>query len=214
MYKYIVFDLDGTLIDTAEGTVKMFQEGLRYAGIIEDDKVVKSLIGPPFARTLVTKYGLSEEKAKKAIDVSNEYMFDKGVYECKLFDGMRETLEMLKANNIKLSVATSQPEDSALIEAKHVEILDYFDHFIANNLYQTRGSKSDFVGMCIDKMEVSDKSSAIMIGDKKPDIIGGKENGIATMGVLYGYGDLSEIKESNPIHIVKTPIQIKDIILK
>ena len=214
MYKYIVFDLDGTLIDTAEGTVKMFQEGLRYAGIIEDDKAVKSLIGPPFARTLVTKYGLSEEKAKKAIDVSNEYMFDKGVYECKLFDGMRETLEKLKSKDIKMSVATSQPEESAFIEAKHVGIFDYFDHFIANNLYQTRGSKSDFVGICIENMNVTHKNEAVMIGDKKPDIVGGRENGIDTIGVLYGYGNLEEIQDSEPIHIAKNPLEIADIILK
>ena len=141
MYKYVVFDLDGTLIDTAEGTVKMFQAGLKYAGINKDDEYVKSLIGPPFARNLVRNSGLSEEKARKAIDVSNEYMFDKGVYECKLFDGIRETLEKLKSKDIKMSVATSQPEESALIEARHVKILDYFDHFIANNLYQTKEVK-------------------------------------------------------------------------
>lgn len=214
MYKYVVFDLDGTLIDTAEGTVKMFQAGLKYAGINKDDEYVKSLIGPPFARTLVTKFGLSEEKARKAIDVSNEYMFDKGVYECKLFDGIRETLEKLKSKDIKMSVATSQPEESALIEARHVKILDYFDHFIANNLYQTKGSKSDFVGMCIDNMNVLDKNEAVMIGDKNPDIVGGRENGIDTIGVLYGYGDLKEIKDSNPVYIVNNPLEIADIILE
>lgn len=214
MYKYIVFDLDGTLINTAQGTVKMFQECLKYAGIRESDDAVKALIGPPFAKTLVTKFGLSEEKAKKAIDVGNEYMFDKGVYECELFEGMKETLEKLKQKDIAMSIATSQPEESAMIEIKHVGIFEYFDFIEANNLYQTRGSKKDFVYNCIEKMNVLDKSNAIMIGDKSPDIIGGRENGLDTMGVLYGYGDLKEIASSNPIHIVKNPLEIADIILK
>lgn len=113
-----------------------------------------------------------------------------------------------------MSVATSQPEESAFIEAKHVDIFDYFDHFIANNLYQTRGSKSDFVGMCIENMNVTHKNEAVMIGDKKPDIVGGRENGIDTIGVLYGYGNLEEIQDSEPIHIAKNPLEIADIILK
>ena len=63
-------------------------------------------------------------------------------------------------------------------------------------------------------MNVTHKNEAVMIGDKKPDIVGGRENGIDTIGVLYGYGNLEEIQDSEPIHIAKNPLEIADIILK
>lgn len=213
MYKYVVFDLDGTLIDTSEGTVKMFKKSLNHAGIFDTDENIKSLIGPPLTRRLVNDFGLSEERAREAVDVGNKYFFEKGVYECQVFDNMIETLEELKDRGIKMSVATSQPEETALMEMEHVGIHNYFETIQANNLYQTRGTKSDFIKTCLKSMDVKDKLDAIMIGDKRPDILGGKDNDLDTIGVLYGYGDLKEIKESEPTHIADLPVDIPKIIL-
>jgi len=213
MYKYVVFDLDGTLIDTSEGTVKMFKKALNHAGIFDTDENIKALIGPPLTRRLVNDFGLSEQNAREAVDVGNKYFFEKGVYECHVFDKMIDTLEQLKDRGIKMSVATSQPEETALIEMEHVGIHNYFDIIEANNLYQTKGTKSDFIKTCLKSMNVDNKSDAIMIGDKSPDILGGKENDLDTVGVLYGYGDLKEIKGSNPTHIASIPPDITNIIL-
>lgn len=213
MYKYVIFDLDGTLIDTSEGTVKMFKASLNHAGIFESDENIKALIGPPLTRRLVNDYGLSETQARDAVDIGNKYFFEKGVYECRVFDNIISTLELLKDKGIKMSVATSQPEKSALIEMEHVGILNYFETIQANDLYQTRGTKSDFIKICLNEMNIDNKSECIMIGDKHPDIMGGKENNLDTIGVLYGYGDLEEIKESKPTYIASSPDEIANIIL-
>lgn len=213
MYKYVVFDLDGTLINTQKGTIKTFRAGLNHFGIDDTDENIKALIGPPFARTVITHYGLSEEEGKKAIEVCNEYIIKKGVYECEVFSGIKEVLKTLKENNIKLAVATSQGDESAIEEAKYTGIFEYFDLFVANDMFQRSGTKSDFIAVCLEEMGVTNKEEAIMIGDKSPDIHGGKENGLDTIGVLYGYGSEEEINESNPSYIASSPKDLIDIIL-
>ena len=213
MYRYVIFDLDGTLIDTSLGTVKCFKTALDYLGIEMSEKRIRSYIGPPFTRTLVNEFEVAEEDARKAMDLGHEYLATRGYMHCFTFEGMKETLECLRKNGIRMAVATSQPEATAVLEAEFVQISDYFECFEANNEYQTRGTKSDFVGMCIEALEIDDLSEAVMIGDKSPDIRGGKDNGLDTIGVLYGYGEYEEISKAEPDYIIRKPEEIIDIIL-
>ena len=107
-YTTILFDLDGTLTDPGEGIINSVEYALNKFGItVDDKKSLAKFIGPPLLVSFSTYYGFDEEKSRKAIEIYREYYKDKGINECKLFDGIRELLESLKNAGYEIALATS-----------------------------------------------------------------------------------------------------------
>ena len=99
-YKAVVFDFDGTIMDSELGIAKSFQKALNSHGIEEDVDVIKTLIGPPLSRTIITKYGLSEEEGAKAMGFHREYHNTIGIYEATVFPNVMDMLDKLKSLGI------------------------------------------------------------------------------------------------------------------
>lgn len=95
-YTTVIFDYDGTLVDSQEGIAKGFQQALAAYGIREEVEEIKKLIGPPLSRTIVTKYGFGEEDAKEAMAIFRRYVREHGNEECRVFDGVPEMLRGLR----------------------------------------------------------------------------------------------------------------------
>ncbi len=212
-YKNVIFDLDGTIIDSQLGIAKGFQSALKAYGVEEDIEVIKGLIGPPLSRTIITKYGFSEEDGAAAMKIHMQYCREIGVYEGSIYDGVIEMLDTLKEKGATVTIATNKPEELALLQMEHLKLKDYFKVIIGNNITQTRGNKSDFVRMAMEEAGFNDKENTIMIGDRYHDIDGGKDNNLDTIGVLYGYGSEEEMRGCNPTYIAKTPGDVTKIIL-
>lgn len=211
-YSAVVFDLDGTIIDSQLGIAKAFKHALAQYGIEEELEVIKGLIGPPLSRTIITKYGFSEEDGAKAMSYHREYYVEKGLYESRLFSDVINMLETLKEIGIVMMIATNKPEEHAIAGLKHYKLDKYFKSIIGNNLQQTRGTKADFITMAMDEAKIKDKDKVLMVGDRKHDIEGGKINNIDTIGVTYGYGTREEIEKCKPTYIVNNPMEIIKII--
>ena len=109
--KYILFDLDGTLTDSSEGITKSVQYALDKLGITENDEaVLKRYIGPPLDESFAKFHGLSREDALKAVNYYRERYKDTGIYENRLFDGIKELLSSLKKEGYITALATCKPE--------------------------------------------------------------------------------------------------------
>lgn len=212
-YKGIVFDFDGTIVDSEEGIASAFQMALKSKGIKEDVQVIKGLIGPPLSRTIITKYGFSEEEGAKAMEIHRNYYKEKGVFQSTLYPNIKEMLGKLRNLGAKMMIATNKPESLALQQINYYNISDYFDEIVGNNNLQTRGSKGDFIRMAIKDLGL-ELSQIIMIGDRYNDIEAGKEVGLDTIGVTYGYGSAEEINQCNPTYIVEDPLEIIPIVNK
>jgi len=210
-YKAVVFDFDGTIVDSEEGIARGFQFALRSQGIEEDLEVIKDLIGPPLSRTIITKYGLSEEDGAKAMKLHREYYNEIGLYQSKIFPLVIELLEGLKDLGVQMMIATNKAEQFAVDQIKYFGLEGYFDAVVGNNHEQTKGSKADFINIAITNLGL-DKSEMMMVGDRYNDIEAGKLVGLHTVGVLYGYGSEQEIKEVNPTYIIKDPLELIDIV--
>ena len=213
-YKYVVFDLDGTIVDSHEGICICFQQALKSAGIEESVDNIRKLLGPPLSRTIITKYGLGEEEGAAAMKIHMKRLKEKGIYECKIYEGIPKLLKTLKENGIKMAIATNKPEEPSIMQLEHFDLAKYFEIIIGNDYTQTRGTKGDFIRMTLEHMGVEDKKEAVMVGDRYNDLEGGVENGLDTIGVTYGYGSKDEIDKCNPTHITDTPLGILDIVLK
>ncbi|MGE5628938.1 MAG: HAD family hydrolase [Solirubrobacterales bacterium] len=212
-YKYILFDLDGTITEPKEGITKSMQYALRKYNInIEDlDSLVK-FIGPPLMDSFQEHYGFSEEKAKEAVEFYREYYREKGMFENLLYPGISEMLKNLKNIGCTIILATSKPTVFAEQILGHFNIRAYFDYVVGSNLDGTRGKKGDIIKYIIDMCSIKNLNEVIMVGDRKYDIIGAQENNIDSIGVTFGYGSIEELKEAKPTYISDSAENICNLI--
>ena len=211
-YKYILFDLDGTLTDPKEGITKSFQYALRHFGIEEDLANLEKFIGPPLHDSFRDDYNFSEEEVEEAVTKFREYFAQNGIFENKIFSGVKEVLEYLHSNNKRILLATSKPTIFAEKILKHFEIDKYFEYIGGSNLDGSRSEKNEVINHVLEVCKVSSMEDVIMIGDRKYDVIGAKKIGVDSIGVLYGYGDLEELQEVNPTYIIKNIEELKNIL--
>ena len=126
-YKYIIFDLDGTLSDSKEGITKSVQYALGKVGIIEENlDNLLHFVGPPMVEEYMKSYGMSEEKAYETLDYYRERYVPIGIHETQLYPGIMDILEAIKQKGLRIGMATSKPEGMAEEVARYLEIKDYF----------------------------------------------------------------------------------------
>lgn len=227
MYKYCLFDLDGTLTDPKEGICKSAQYALHKMGIEEPDiDKLEPFIGPPLLNSFMDFYGMSKEDAEKAIVAYRERFSTVGLYENEMYPGIDELLDCLKDLGVKLAVASSKPTVFVEKILEHFKLRDYFDVVIGSNLDGSRSDKAEVVeeallslyfGASHEGKKLSEcdgqKHDTAMIGDRKFDIEGAHAMGIAGIGVQYGYAGKGELKAAGADKIAKTVEELQDILV-
>lgn len=211
MFKYILFDLDGTLTDPKLGITSSVQYALRALGIEEPSlDRLESFIGPPLADSFREFYGLEGERLATAIDKYRERFATQGIFENEIYPGIPQMLADLKAKGKKLAIASSKPTLFVEQILEHFEIGKYFDHVVGSNMDGTRGTKEEVVEetlrqMLTVKMTPAQKRDAVaMVGDRKFDIEGARAHGITSVGVLFGYAPEGELEEAGADYIVNS----------
>lgn len=204
MYDIILFDLDGTLTDPGLGITNSVAYALKHYGIEKQDREsLYKFIGPPLSDSFMKYYGFSEEKAMEAIGVYREYFRDKGLYENEVYEGVRELLEKIKASGRKIVLATSKPEEFSVRILEYFELIKYFDIVAGASMDEKRNKKGDVIRYAMEKGGFT-AEGAVMIGDREHDIFGAKENGLPSIGVLYGYGSEDELRQAGADYIAGT----------
>lgn len=204
-YKYILFDLDGTLTDPKEGITKSVAYALEYYGIhVEDLDSLCKFIGPPLKDSFITYYDFDEEKAEEAVEKYREYFKPHGVFENKVYAGVDNLLKTLKERGKVIILATSKPTVFAKTILEHFDLMKYFDVVCGSELDGNRVKKGDVIAYAILQAGIADKSQAVMIGDREHDIIGANQNGLDSIGVLYGYGCMEEFEQHGANAVAET----------
>jgi phosphoglycolate phosphatase len=134
------------------------------------------------------------------------------MFENEVYDGIQDLLKQLKADEKSLIVATSKPETFAVEILRHFDLYDYFDFVAGATMNDVRNKKTDIIRYALETCHITDKSAAIMIGDREHDIIGANENGLDSIGVLFGYGAIDELKNAGATFIAGTPMEISKYI--
>ena len=214
MYQYILFDLDGTLIDSEQGITESFQYALSKYGItIKDRQELLQFIGPPLYHSFSVFCGFDAEKAAEAVEHYREYFGKVGVYLNRVYDGVEELLKKLKADGKILLLATSKYEYYAVKILEQLHFMQYFT-FVAGSLKDgSRGTKAEVISYVLEQQKIDDLSQAVMIGDRQHDIEGAKAVGIDTIGVLYGFGDREELSSHGATYIAEDTKKIYQIII-
>lgn len=212
-FKYILFDLDGTLIDSGKGIINAVKYALKKYGIDEkNEALLRSFVGPPLNQQFAKCYGFSAEKSLEAVLVFREYYETKGILENEMYESIDKVLQQLKNQRKYLMVATSKPEKFAHnILAQH-DLEKYFD-FIGGSLVDgSRVTKVQVLDYVLKTNKISDLNEVLMIGDTKFDILGAKHFGLKSLAVTYGYGTKEELLETKPDFVVSAPKEILQVI--
>ena len=213
MIKNVFFDLDGTITDSREGIINGFEYALNHFGIkLEDRKYAEKFIGPSLAESFSKEYKFDEEKTTLAVAKYREYYSTRGLKENKLYEGLKELIIDLANNNINVILATAKPQVFSEQILENFGIKKYFKFISGATMDGTRGKKSDIIKYAIDNLEQINLNECVMVGDRKHDIEGAKENNMKSIGVTYGFGSEEELKNAGANYIAHNAEELKCIL--
>lgn len=190
----VLIDLDGTLTDPRVGMVKSIRHALsalRYP--CPSDRELERYIGPPLQDSFAILLD-STDKARidSAIELYRERYSSTGLFENTVYPGIPEALRTLTAMGASLFVATSKPRVFAERIVECFELGTFFRAIHGSELDGTRIRKGDVIAHALSVGGLS-REATVMVGDRLHDIVGAKENGLFSVGVLWGFGTREEL---------------------
>ena len=204
---WVLFDLDGTLTQSEEGIWNCARHTLRTMGRPEpDETTLRKFIGPPLMWSFQNLAGMAEEDALKAQEIYRERYNTVGLFENRVYPGIRYALRCLKKAGFRMGVVTGKPEKPTKRILEHFRLAPFFDSVICAT--DNRADKADMIRKSLP--EAYDE--AWMVGDRKFDMEGGNCAGIHTLGVTYGYGSEEELRESGAEKLAHTPREIAEVL--
>jgi len=198
----IFFDLDGTLTDPKFGITRSIQFALeKLDRPVPATDELTWCIGPPLLDSFAELTG-DADLAPRALELYRERFSDVGLFENEVYDGIANLLQALGVDH-PLYVATSKPRVFAERILLHFGLADNFSQIFGAELDGTRSDKTELLAFALAQ---ADQAGAIstMIGDRKHDAIGAINNGMTSLGVLYGYGDEAELSSAGASQIFET----------
>jgi phosphoglycolate phosphatase len=208
IYREILFDLDGTLIDPKEGITKSIQFALEnMGGNIPSAKDLEWCIGPSLKESFKTLLpSSSETDIAAAVAYYRKRYAEKGMYEHFVYPGIKLLLSQLQKDGYRLFIATAKPELFAVKILKHFELASYFEKIYGAELDGTRSDKTELLEYMIETSSLQKPS--LMIGDRRFDMEAALQNQVDPLGVTYGYGSQDELRQAGALHLCNSPEEI------
>lgn len=213
-YDFLLFDMDGMLVDTREGILKCAAHALNAFGIeVEELSSLTKFVGPPLKQSFTEFYGFSDAEADKAVEIYRSRYREKGQFECFVFPGVPEMLEALLAKGYRLCIATSKLEDYAKAMLDRLGIGKYFEQIIGATPDETISTKDEVIEESLKRMKIPHRSKALMIGDRKHDVLGAKKCGLDSFGVYMGCAEESEHEAAGATYIASSIEELQKALL-
>jgi len=199
----VVFDFDGTVARTHMGVVDSARHALRQMGRpVPDDDTMLKFLGPPLHYSFSTYAGLSDADADVAVEMYRAHYGTVGLYEAELYPGFMDLLKALKQAGAWVGIASGKPEIFLTRVAAHLGVTDYADALAGPLPENKSADKTNEVLRALPKG--ADLERCVMVGDRVFDIEAGRRLGMATAGVLYGYGTRAEFEKAQADHIASS----------
>jgi phosphoglycolate phosphatase len=209
----VLFDLDGTLTDPAEGIVRCIQHALASLQIsCPPDHELTGYIGPPLRQTFIALCKSADHVLiEDAIAIFRERFSTVGLFENVPYSEVPSMLQQLNSDSYRLFVATSKPQVFAERILQHFGLADHFEEICGNDLEGSLDDKAELlrrllVNRCLDPKET------VMVGDRRHDVIAAKSNGLVSVGVTYGYGSSGELIEAGVDYLCASPTEVASVI--
>lgn len=214
-YKNILFDLDGTLLNTKPGVLGSVKKALAELGLTPPpDDILESFMGPPLSECFTEVCGLDASQVNTAITVFRRYYEGGGVYDAQPYPGIPELLTELKSAGFGLGVATSKNHRFAGIVLSHCGLSDFFNVVSGEPVgADTLWTKKDSILTAMASLPGANAENTVLIGDRKYDAYGAQQAGIDAIGVLFGFGKLEELEQCPFVKIAKDVSELQTMLL-
>ena len=204
----ILFDLDGTIIDSGPGIIHSLLTALDVMGVSRpDESEWSSMVGPPLWE-MFSRFGLEGDDIERAIVAYRTEYRAVGMYDFTVYDGMAEALRELQGRGERLAIATAKLDQFAIAMLTHAGLEDCFEVIAGVDPEGTRRTKVAVMRHCFEELAWSDHRNAVMIGDRSHDGEGAAELGTPFVGVSWGYGGREELASAGASVIVDSPGQL------
>lgn len=201
----VLFDLDGTISDSAPGILGSMRAAFAEHGIEwPDDATAHTLLGPPLRVSLPPFVG--DERLDAVItSYRRRYVGERAMLDATVYDGVADLLGSLVAGGTRLAVATSKPEPQATLILEHLGLAGCFAEICGDTLGGDRGTKALVVGEVLHRLGRPDPREVLMVGDRHHDVEGSRMHGVDCAGVLWGYGSRAELQAAGAWAICAVP---------
>lgn len=204
----ILFDLDGTVVDSMPGILASSTVALRALGHRPEGLDIVSLIGPPLEEAMATMLErLGDDRVEEAVLAYRDHYGSMGFLETAVYPGVGSALEQLRALNANLYIATSKRTAFADKILRHLGLIDLFAGVHGSEPGGAVDRKADLIADLLRRHEL-DAGRCIMVGDRRFDAEGAQPNGVSTVGVLWGYGDRDELLAAGVKHLAAHPAEL------
>ncbi|MDC7237363.1 MAG: HAD hydrolase-like protein [Sphaerochaetaceae bacterium] len=213
-YKLIIFDFDGTLVNSSPGIYNTANWTVKQLGLdeVEDIEQLNKFIGPPLKDCFKLTYNLDESLLDKACDLYRGKYEKSGQYEVEIFDGVENVLKQLRDKGYILAIATMKYREIVFSMLEHLDLVKYFEYIDGTNIEGTK-YKAQILNEIVEHFNI-DKKDSILIGDTDHDKDAAVEAKIDFLAVNYGFGYNKKTKVSKDmIGIASTPKDILSYIL-
>lgn len=213
-YKAVIFDVDGTLLDTTEGVLAAVGYTIAEERLPQiDKKTLMTFIGPPVQESFSKIYGVDKEYAQKLATIFRNRYKDYELLKARPYEGIYHVMDEIRKMGIKIAVATYKRQDYAETILKYFHFEQYSDILYGAD-HENKLKKKDIIMLCMKAMEITDAVDVVMIGDSSHDAIGAKELGIDFIGVTYGFDfkTKEDVMRFPMVGYAKQPIEILNYI--
>lgn len=215
MWNTVLFDLDGTLSDSAPGITRCVQYALeKEFGIIRKPEELIEFVGPPLKEQFMLYTGCNDEMGERAVARYRERYRPVGIFENSLYPGIPELLLQLKNEGFRIALSSSKPEEFCHQILETFEIAQYFDVVCGSDMEGRHTDKAEIVEEVLHRLGMENRrEEVVLVGDRKYDIIGARQRGVGTIGVSYGYGSREELELEWPDCIVDTVTELRNVLI-
>lgn len=210
-YKAIIFDVDGTMLNTAEGIISSAIFAIKKVGYkIPSQQVMQTFIGPPIQVSFAKTYGVTGDILKEMTNLFRDHYKEKDLLKAVPYDGIYDVFSALKDNGFKLAIATYKRQDYAETIVKHFAFDKYTD-IICGSDFAGKLKKNDIIVNALHQAKIASRDDAVMIGDTSHDALGAEELGMDFLGVTYGF-EFKSIKDIPGKRIVGVAAKPQEIL--
>lgn len=204
----VLFDLDGTIINSEEGITNCLRYVIDYWGMEQPpQEKLLCFIGPPLREQFHNVFGFDAEKTEASVRKYRERYDTVGQYECEVYHGVKELIHHLKQAGYRIALASSKPQPACARILAHFDLDREFDGIFGSTIDGRISTKQQVLEEVFEKMQV-EPAKTILVGDTRFDVDGANRAHIPCIGVTYGFGDAQELIKAGAICICDTAKEV------